>query len=174
LGDDMASPHPSTRGCSHLVPSRVVSGDKEAVGNTHRVVDELVMSEKGRTRWWRPPRSFPHVLSTSFVCATPASFSFGAIQGETEAECLGDDMASPHPSTRGGASWWGRPSRWVVMRWRWGWRWLAMGPTSLKKRGGMGVVVDVVSFSLALRGPRKAGCGGRWRVTSKIKPNMIT
>jgi len=31
------------------------------------------------------------------------SFSFGDIRGEAEVEDLGDDVASPHPSTRGGA-----------------------------------------------------------------------
>ena len=47
----------------------------------------------------------------SFVHVTPASFSFGAIRGEAEAESLGDDVACPHPSTRGGAKrCWG----WVV------------------------------------------------------------
>ena len=37
-----------------------------------------------------------------FVCATRASFSYGAIRGEAEAEGLGDDVASPHPSKMGG------------------------------------------------------------------------
>ena len=55
-----------------------------------------------------------HVLSASFVHTTPALFSFGATQGEAEAEHLGDDMVSPHPSMRGGASW-GHTSQWVVM-----------------------------------------------------------
>ena len=85
-----------------------MAGDKEAMERTHRVVDELVMSKKEQTRRSPPPRSFPHVLPASSVRATPALFSFSAIQGEAEAEGLGDDVASPHPSARGGASWWGR------------------------------------------------------------------
>ena len=51
-----------------------------------------------------PPCSCLHVLSASFTHATPTSFLFGAIQGKVEVEGLGDDMASPHPSMRGGAS----------------------------------------------------------------------
>jgi len=84
-----------------------MAGNNEAVGHTHRVVDELVMRKKKRGLHHLvhfPTSSLP----ASFVRATPASFSFGAIRGEAEAEGLGDDVASPHPSARGGASWWGR------------------------------------------------------------------
>jgi hypothetical protein len=73
-------------------------GDKEAVGRTHRIVDKLVVSKENERgglhhliRWLHLPASSPR---PSFV-ATPASFSFGASRGEAEAECLGDDVASP-------------------------------------------------------------------------------
>ena len=67
-----------------------MEGDKEVVGHTHCVVDELIMSKQERTRRWRLPCSFPHVLPASFVCGTPMSFLFGAIRGEAEAEGSGD------------------------------------------------------------------------------------
>ena len=42
-----------------------MAGDKEAVGHTQRIVDELAMSKKERTRQSSPPRSFAHILPAS-------------------------------------------------------------------------------------------------------------
>ena len=63
------------------------------------------MNKKERTRQWRPPHSFSHVLPASFICAISASFLFGAVWGRAEVKHLGNDMVNPHPSMRGGASW---------------------------------------------------------------------